>query len=395
MRLAVLTCGMLPIPAVRGGAVENLIDFYLEYNDRKKIHHITVYSPWDIKLKEKNCIYSDVNHYCYIDVTSLKVRIERRLYKYLHKNEYYNYFIEYYFEKVYSDLKNKKYDYILLENSPGLAYKLSERGYKNILLHLHNDLLNSHSRCHEEIARNIVKVITVSNYIKKSVSTVYPCKNIYTVYNGIDTMLFYQKDKSIVHRQDLGFSENDYIMVFSGRINKDKGISELIDAMLEIQEIPNIKLLVLGSTFFDNSKQEDEFFKNLRKKSEIIKRNIIFTGFIPYEKVPSYLQLADIAVLPSMWDEPFGLTIVEAMASGLPLITTRSGGIPEICEGVATIVDRENIVEHLTDAILDLYHHPDKRKQMASASLERAKLFDKETYAKNFFAALEDLKGNT
>ena len=395
MRLAVLTCGMLPIPAVRGGAVENLIDFYLEYNDRKKIHHITVYSPWDIKLKEKNCISSDVNHYCYIDVTSIKAKIERRIYKYLHKNEYYNYFIEYYFEKVYSDLKNNEFDYILLENSPGLAYKLSERGYKNILLHLHNDLLNSHSRCHEEIARNIVKVITVSNYIKKSVSTVYPCKNIYTVYNGIDTMLFSQKNKSIVHRHDFGFYEDDFIMVYSGRINKDKGISELIDAMLEIQEIPNIKLLVLGSTFFDNSKQEDEFFKNLRKKSEIIKRNIIFTGFIPYEKVPLYLQLADIAVLPSMWNEPFGLTIVEAMAAGLPLITTRSGGIPEICEGVATIVERENIVEHLTDAILDLYHHPNKRKQMADTSIERAKMFDKETYTKNFFAALEDLKGNS
>ncbi len=395
MRLAVLTCGMLPIPAVRGGAVENLINFYLEYNDRKKVHHITVYSPWDDKVKENTSISSDVNHYCYIDVTSIKARIERRIYKYLHKNEYYNYFIEYYFEKVYSDLKNKRYDYILLENSPGLAYKLSERGYKNILLHLHNDLLNSHSRCHYEIAKNIVKVITVSNYIKKSVSTVYPCKNIYTVYNGIDTMLFSQKDKSIVHRQDLGFSEDDFIMVFSGRINKDKGISELIDAMLEIQEFPNIKLLVLGSTFFDNAKQEDNFFKNLRKKSVILKCNIIFTGFIPYEKVPSYLQLADIAVLPSMWDEPFGLTIVEAMAAGLPLITTRSGGIPEICEGVAIIVDRENIVENLTDAILDLYHHPDKRKQMATASSKRAKIFNKETFAKNFFAALEDLKGNS
>ena len=395
MRLAVLTCGMLPIPAVRGGAVENLINFYLEYNDRKKVHHITVYSPWDDKVKENTSISSDVNHYCYIDITSIKARIERRIYKYLHKNEYYNYFIEYYFEKVYSDLKNKRYDYILLENSPGLAYKLSERGYKNILLHLHNDLLNSHSRCHYEIAKNIVKVITVSNYIKKSVSTVYPCKNIYTVYNGIDTMLFSQKDKSIVHRQDLGFSEDDFIMVFSGRINKDKGISELIDAMLEIQEFPNIKLLVLGSTFFDNAKQEDNFFKNLRKKSVILKCNIIFTGFIPYEKVPSYLQLADIAVLPSMWDEPFGLTIVEAMAAGLPLITTRSGGIPEICEGVAIIVDRENIVENLTDAILDLYHHPDKRKQMATASSKRAKIFNKETFAKNFFAALEDLKGNS
>jgi glycosyltransferase involved in cell wall biosynthesis len=101
--------------------------------------------------------------------------------------------------------------------------------------------------------------------------------------------------------------------------------------------------------------------------------------------------MADIAVIPSMWEEPFGLTVVEAMAAGLPLITTRSGGIPEICEGVATIVERDDIVNNLAQAILDLYEHPEKRKQMAAASLERAKLFDKETYAKNFFEALEEL----
>ena len=88
-------------------------------------------------------------------------------------------------------------------------------------------------------------------------------------------------------------------------------------------------------------------------------------------------QLADIAVLPSMWNEPFGLTIVEAMAVGLPLITTRSGGIPEICEGVATIVERNNVVNNLANAILDLYQDSKKRKLMAAASLERAKLFDK------------------
>jgi glycosyltransferase involved in cell wall biosynthesis len=96
--------------------------------------------------------------------------------------------------------------------------------------------------------------------------------------------------------------------------------------------------------------------------------------------------MADIAVVPSMWEEPYGLTVVEAMAAGLPLITTHSGGIPEICEGVATIVERENIVDNLAAAIQDLYDHPEKRKQMAAAGIERSKLFDKETYAKNFLA---------
>ncbi len=92
-----------------------------------------------------------------------------------------------------------------------------------------------------------------------------------------------------------------------------------------------------------------------------------------------------------MWDEPFGLTVVEAMAAGLPLITTRSGGIPEICEGVATIVERENVIENLANAILDLYKHPEKREAMAKAAIERSKLFDKEDYAKNFFKVLENI----
>ena len=51
----------------------------------------------------------------------------------------------------------------------------------------------------------------------------------------------------------------------------------------------------------------------------------------------------------------------------------------------------EELVNNLSSAILDLYNHPEKRKQMTEASHERAKLFDKETYAKNFFSALESL----
>ena len=101
MKLAILTCGILPIPAVQGGAVENLIDFYLEYNDTHKLHDITVYSPWDPKVKTHPALASNVNHYHYIDVTSLRARIARKIYSYCHHDEYYNYFIEYYFEKVY------------------------------------------------------------------------------------------------------------------------------------------------------------------------------------------------------------------------------------------------------------------------------------------------------
>lgn len=392
MKLAILTCGMLPIPAVQGGAVENLIYFYLEFNDLHRLHDITVYSPWDAKVEKHPALSSQVNHYVYIDVTSLKARIGRKLYGYFHSHEYYNYFIEYYFEEVYSCLKKRDFDYIILENCPGYAYKLSQRGYQNLVLHLHNELLHSNSRYHDIIFNSLTKILTVSDYIKERVSTIQLSDKIKTIYNGIDIKSFSPGIITSMSRKDLGLSDKDFVIIYSGRINQNKGISELIDAMLQLKEYARIKLMILGSSFFGDAKNENVFMGSLREKARRIEGHIVFTGFIPYKNVPDYLHLADIAVLPSMWEEPFGLTIVEALAAGLPLITTRSGGIPEICEGVATIVDRKNIVKNLADAIIDLYHHPGKRKQMAAASLERVKLFDKDTFTKNFFNAIEDIE---
>lgn len=392
MKIAILNSGILPVPAVLGGAVENLTDFYLEYNNRVKLHDITIYSVWDPKVMKHPAQSSCVNHYYYIDTTSFKARIERRIRKFFHsKKEYYNYFIEFYFEKAFSDLKEKRFDYIILENCPGHAYKLSQRGYRNLILHLNNDLLNSESRYHDIIFNSLSLILTCSDYIKERVSTIQACNKIQTLYNAIDTKIFLPQKSSHVSRKQLGFSKDDFVIVYSGRINQDKGVSELIDAMLRIKKTSNIKLMIIGGSFFGNTNNEDFFIRSLKEKSKTLEERIVFTGFIPYEDVPYYLHLADIAVLPSMWDEPFGLTIAEALAAGLPLITTRSGGIPEICEGVAIIVDREQIVDNLANAILDLYHHPEKRTLMAKASVERAQQFDKETYAKNFFAALENL----
>ena len=391
MRIAILTCGMLPIPAVQGGAVENLIDYYLEYNSIYKLHDITIYSPWNPKVKMNPALSSDTNHYIYIDTTSLKARMTRRIYGYLHRHEYYNYFIEYYFEKTYSSLIKRDFDIILLENCPGYAYKLSQRGFKNLILHLHNNILHSSSRYHDEIFNSLTKILTVSDFIKQRVSSILPNNKTQTIHNGIDLKMFSPKKTLSICRKSLGFSENDFIIVYSGRINHEKGTSELVDALLNLRIYPQIKLMVLGSSFFDNAKIEDEFISSLKNKAKEIEDKIVFTGYIPYNQVPDYLQLADIAVLPSMWEEPFGLTIVEAMAMGLPLITTRSGGIPEICEGVATIIERDNIVNNLVSSILDRYKHSEIRHEMAEASLKRAKLFDKETYAKNIFAAIENI----
>ena len=394
MKLAILTCGMLPIPAVQGGAVENLIDFYLEYNDKHKLHDITVYSPWDNRLNNHPAFLSDVNHYVYIDVTSLKARIARRWYGYTHHNEYYNYFIEYYFKKVYAHLKKQDYDYIILENGAGLAFKLSQRGYTNIILHMHNEVRASRNSFHPVVFKNIKKILTVSDYIKGKASAFIPADRIETVHNGIDLKNFSPKESLTVNRQQLGFTDDDFVMVYSGRINKDKGVSELIDAMLLLKDKPDIKLMIIGGSFFGNTNHEDDFIRSLKGKAQILKESIIFTGFIPYEKMPDYLQLADIAVIPSIWNDPFPTTELEAQAMGLPIITTLRGGIPEeVSETNAILLETdEHFVRNLSSAILDLYEHLDKRKQMAQASQMRAKEFDKTIFANRFFDALKNIR---
>ena len=393
MKIAILTSGILPVPAVQGGAVENLIDFYLAYNECQKLHDITVYSIKHPKTKQHPALSSDVNHYYYIDTSSIIAKILRTFYRLFHKDEYYNYFIEYYFEQAFKHLRKQSYDCIILENRPGYAYKLSQRLSTRLVLHLHNDLLNQNSKFHSEVLNSLHKILTVSDYIKSRVCSIEETDKVNTVHNGIDLQRFSPHIKCDINREDFGLSPDNFVLLFSGRINKDKGVSELIDAMLKLKDTSNIKLLILGSSFFGDAINEDEFIKSLKSKTRVIADRISFTGFIPYSKMPNYLKLADVAVIPSIWDDPFPTTVLEAQGMGLPIITTYRGGIPEeVTKNNAIMLETdEHLVDHLASAILDLYQHPEKRQKMAAASLERSKLFDKETYAKNFFATLENL----
>lgn len=388
MKIAVLTSGILPVPAVLGGAVENLIDFYLEYNEIHQLHDITVYSVSQPKIKTQLTKASNNNHYYYIDVDSLWAKIKRKLYFFTHGQEYHHYFIEYFLEQSIKHIRKQDYDYIILENRPSYALKLKGVSKAKLIYHLHNEKLTKQTPAYQEIYDAAYNIICVSDFVKNSVKSINPNDTkCVTVYNGIDLKAFSAKQTHIT-RQHIGLHNQDFVLIYSGRINQEKGIKELIAAMNKLTDYPQIKLLVIGSSFFGNATEDDDFTKELRDRTKNIQNRIYFTGFILYNKVPAYLKLADLAIVPSMWDEAFGLTVLEAMATGLPLITTRSGGIPEICEDVACILSRENIIDNLAEAIVNLYNHPEVRANMALQSFSRAQLFSKEKYAVHFFKAL-------
>lgn len=391
MKIAILTSGILPVPAVQGGAVENLVDFYLEYNNRHRLHDITVYSVWHPDVENHPAIKSDVNHYQFIHVTEWWAKLRKKMYQKTHGKEYYHYTIEYYLHEALKDIRRQQYDIIILENRPGYALKLKEMTDAKLIYHLHNEKLDQNAVDAKLIYDAATRIITVSDYIKRRVQTINPSdRKTMTVKNGINLAAFSKTTKK--DRAALGFCAEDFVLVFCGRMNRDKGIMQLIEAMNLLKSHPHIKLMVMGSTFYGNATNEDPFTTELKAKAESLHERIIFTGFIPYSQIPDYLSMADIAVVPSVWDDPFPTTVLEAQAIGLPIITTHRGGIPEevIDKNAILLNTDEHFVDNLSSAILDLYEHTEKRQQMAMASLEHAKLFDKETYAKNFFKVIAE-----
>ena len=129
---------------------------------------------------------------------------------------------------------------------------------------------------------------------------------------------------------------------------------------------------------------------------EEIAYKIIFTGYIKYENIPSILKIADIGIIPSIWEEALSLTSLEGMASELPLIVTRSGGIPEaVDEKCAIILEKDNLDELpnlLAKAIINLYENPERRKEMSKYAGKRSKLFNRKLYIKEIIQLINNFK---
>jgi len=116
----------------------------------------------------------------------------------------------------------------------------------------------------------------------------------------------------------------------------------------------------------------------------------VFTGFIGQQDLPDIYNFADIAVLPSMWDEPAGLTMIEALACGTPVITTHSGGIPEYVEGGAIVLERkDDLTRQIASNIDCLLENETLYNQISKIGEERIrKYFSINSYLEAFVSSI-------
>ena len=186
-----------------------------------------------------------------------------------------------------------------------------------------------------------------------------------------------------VSRKDLGITDSDFVAVFWGRLVPRKGIKELILAINQLKQYPDIRLLVIGAiNYEDTDNQTNPFIEELKTLSNVIKGKIIFTGFVQYERIPSYIALGNVAVIPSCINEALGMTCIEACALGLPVIATNDGGIPEtLTEQKHILIEKDDSLStHLASAIIEIKdHYASYQGNFLNP------LFSKETYARSFF----------
>lgn len=290
--------------------------------------------------------------------------------------------------QVALDIRQKNCDVIHIQNFSQfvpIIRALNPRA--KIALHMHCEWLTQLDR--EMIANRLRKVDLIlgcSDYITRTIQRQFPeyaaiCQ---TVYNGVDTRLFSSPNSRANPAQT-----DQLLMV--GRVSPEKGIHTLVEAFVLIApRYPQLKLEVIGSIGMipidyivklsddPNIRRLERFyqgnyFEALQKLVPAkLHERIHFKGHISHDQLAQYYQSADILVNPS-FSESFGMSLIEAMACGVPVVATRVGGMVDVVEeGKTGFLVTPDSPQDLAQAISGLMSNPALREEMGRAGMKRA-----------------------
>ena len=172
-------------------------------------------------------------------------------------------------------------------------------------------------------------------------------------------------------RPDAGKRQEPIRVLYAGQLHAYKGVHTILEAAALLSKNPRTPSFTLTIT----GKGPDEYTSRLQKEAEGLTVPITFTGIVPHDQMPELYRSHDVFIFPSIWEEPFGLTHLEAMASGLPVISTVNGGQGEfLVEGVNALVfppeDADKLARELDRLLADdaLYERLVREGRMTAES---------------------------
>lgn len=180
-----------------------------------------------------------------------------------------------------------------------------------------------------------------------------PAERISVIPCGVNLDLFQPVDRETA-RRELGLNGNKTVL-YVGRIEPLKGLSQLVKAMAELPESAGTKLHIIGGD--EQSRHEIAHLRKLVRRLKLTD-SVTFWGIVDHERLPYFYSAADVCVIPSYY-ESFGLVALESIACGTPVVTTSVGNLKSIIQpGENGYVVPDNDPRHLADKIALVLSRP-------------------------------------
>lgn len=352
-----------PIPPLKGAAVESWM-----YEVSKRVisfeaHIVSIGSPYYPMQEYKEGVYF---HRIYFSP------IYKRIFQKITKLDPLSYP-----QRVLKIIKKINPDIVHIHNTFKWALPLIEKlhGKTKIILHFHNEVaVNKNIKIDAFVgcSKYILNLYKKNEKIKA---------NYYKhIYNGVDLKKFRPYWENLELRRNIRkrfkIKDEEFIVLFVGRVSSEKGVEHFIDTAIELKNLDKIKFFVIGeiSQKGDREKYAEEIFK----KAKILKDKIIFTDFFSPPKMPLIYMIGDVVFTPSNFSEPFGMVNIEAMATGVPVITRQKGGVKEyIKHGInGFFVNENNIARAASEIIIKLKNDVNLRENIGRQGYETVKIFD-------------------
>lgn len=386
-KITIVCPSILPIPAVLGGAVETIISNIIDYNEKLPKAEIDVISVYEKRAYEKSKTYKYAN-LNYVKHPVFFYRINSILHNLICNNINIAYF-----DLLYKKILQCKNNKVIVEGGIDFALYLSSKNKNiNIFYHSHGHEFVYLDKEQLNKVNTFERIFVVSEFcLEEAVYNGVLRSKLYLLKNGIRLEDFNQQytDSEIAQfKEKYNIDDSRKIILFKGRLVKEKGILELIEAVNGLQ-YKNYCLLICGGKNFARKNLFCSGYERTLKKSIINNSNIKFLGYISYKMVPLLNSVSTLAIVPSRWDDPAPLVAIEAMASGIPLVVSKRGGIPEyVNRNCAVIIEDSNFIPDLRTAIDTILSDDALQENMRLASINRSSNFGFKEYYDNFFRGL-------
>lgn len=257
-------------------------------------------------------------------------------------------------------------DAAVIYNQPGAAPPNRQHGTWIKVLHLGNDPFRSW-KSHDivTVLRHFDLTVTVSDFTAAGINARLPasCPRVRVLRNGVDTRSFYPADHQVDSPPEI---------LFVGNMVPHKGAHNLLLAAHHLLERKvEFNLTIVGSWGLSEWNKLTQYERRLRRLASPLGTRVKFQQFTDRARIPETFRRASIFCMPVEWDEPAGQVVTEAMASGIPVISAKRGGIPEYLGPDGVYVDPSDTKE-FASSLEFLLSEPSHRRSLGAKLRERA-----------------------